>query len=143
MKGCRNHNDLLTSKLLGKVFSVINVAYKEMSHNNKDRLGLASNSSFVKMLAKKGTEDEVVLMSVKVNKVNRHQKVQLRVCAVTNRALYNLNPSELGKCKRRIALDDITEILIATKGDDVLFHVPSDHDYHVKSVSFLSLCMSI
>jgi hypothetical protein len=94
-----------------------------------DRLRLSSNAAVLKMIRKKGTEDEQVVFSAIVEKVNKRGKAQTRVLMITSRAAYNLSPNELAKCKRRIALEDIQAVYISTLSNEMIVHVPAEYDY--------------
>lgn len=58
---------------------------------------------------------------------------------VTNKGVYNLLPNNYGKCKRRIAIENIASITASQISDEFVLHVPEEYDYRFKSVSlFLS-----
>eukprot|EP00475_Leptophrys_vorax_P004152 TRINITY_DN1247_c0_g1_i3.p1 TRINITY_DN1247_c0_g1~~TRINITY_DN1247_c0_g1_i3.p1 ORF type:complete len:486 (-),score=145.77 TRINITY_DN1247_c0_g1_i3:133-1590(-) len=92
-----------------------------------DNLKLASSTEVLNMLKKKGTEDEYILFSGIVDKVNRRGKHQTRVLLITNRAIYNL--AENYKCKRRIAMEDVESMNIDQSQDEVVINVPKEYEY--------------
>jgi hypothetical protein len=98
-----------------------------------DQLRLASNAAVLKMIRRRGTEDEQVVFSALVNKINRRGKAQTRVLMITSRAVYNLSNKELSKCKRRIVLEDIAAIVISSLSDELVLHVPTQYDYKIIS----------
>eukprot|EP00475_Leptophrys_vorax_P019699 TRINITY_DN26_c0_g2_i4.p1 TRINITY_DN26_c0_g2~~TRINITY_DN26_c0_g2_i4.p1 ORF type:complete len:524 (-),score=131.43 TRINITY_DN26_c0_g2_i4:73-1644(-) len=104
------------------------------AHGNPDKLRLAANSTVVKMIAKKGTEDENVVFSAIVEKVNRRDKHQSRALLITSRALYNLAPDNF-KCKRRMPLEDIDSLIISTTSDEMIVHMPNENEYDYKLIS--------
>jgi hypothetical protein len=53
----------------------------------QDNLKLANSSEVMSMLKKKGVEDEMILFSGIVDKVNRRGKHQTRVLLITTRAV--------------------------------------------------------
>merc|ERR1712228_940415 len=78
-----------------------------------------------------GTAKECVLFSDTVIKINRKGKQQERALVVSEKALYNLMPTDFGECKRRIDLANVRSISINTKNsDEFVVHVPSEYDYH-------------
>jgi serum/glucocorticoid-regulated kinase 2 len=77
---------------------------------------------------------EVVLFSDFVVKINPRDKPQERVLVITNRAIYNLLPTDYGKCKRRISLDAVESITVSTVSDEFVLHVPTEYDYRLMSL---------
>lgn len=100
-----------------------------------DRLSLGGNQSVKKMLAKQAGSGgaEAVLFSEFVVKVNPRGRLQERILLMTDHALYNLLPSNYGKCKRRIALRDIESVTQSRSTPEFVLHVPSEYDYRLVS----------
>lgn len=74
---------------------------------------------------------ENVIFSDLVTKINRKDKSQERALMVTDKAMYNLLPSDFSKCKRRIPHDQIHGITKSTVSDEFVIHVPSEYDYRL------------
>ena len=92
-------------------------AEQKINYLPDDRLRLSSNSVCQKMLTKQGScfpHPEKVIYSEKLIKINRKGKEQERVLLITDKAIYNLMPSDFSKCKRRIALESIESATIST-----------------------------
>ena len=55
---------------------------------------------------------------------------------ITNRAIYNLMPTNYRKCKRRIPLDLIDSITISVhpQSNEFVVHIPSEYDYRLISL---------
>jgi len=100
-----------------------------------DYLAVASNPSVFKVLAKysDGTP-ETVFFSDYLVKVNPRDKPQERVLLITNKAIYNLLPTDYGKCKRRISLDDLDSMTVSKASDEFVLHVPREYDYRLMSL---------
>jgi serum/glucocorticoid-regulated kinase 2 len=103
------------------------------SNTDNDHLRLASNSVVLKMLAKNGAAAETVLFSVKVTKVNRKDKQQTRALLITDAALYNLDPANFSKCKRRIEIPNVGSITVSQKSEEFVLHIPDEYDYRFLS----------
>nr|BAK00435.1 predicted protein [Hordeum vulgare subsp. vulgare] len=109
----------------------------------EDHLSLASNAAVIKMLAKLGKNTpnkEVVYFSDFVVKINRKEKEQTRVMLVTDKAIYNLMPSDYGKCKRRIDLLSVGSITASNISDEFVIHVTDEYDYRYKSGKKKKIC---
>lgn len=77
--------------------------------------------------------DERIIYSAKVLKINKRSKEQPRVLLITDKALYNLLPSDYSKCKRRIPIQDIGSITLSKASDEFVLHVPDEYDYRFNS----------
>jgi len=111
-----------------------------------DHLCLAGNHSVQKMLNKHGQNTplpEIVKFSDFVMKINKREKEQTRVLLITNKAVYNLMPNNYGKCKRRIAIDEIGSITGSSISDEFVLHVPAEYDYRFKSAKKEVICKVI
>jgi len=86
-----------------------------------------------KMMAKLGGAGEKVLYTLKVVKVNKRGKSQTRALLITEKALYNLLPTDYSKCKRRIPIESITAITTSKASDEFVIHVPDEYDYRFVS----------
>ena len=81
-----------------------------------------------------GAGEEEVQFSDFIVKINPKGKPQERVLLITNRAVYNLLPTDYGKCKRRVDLSAIAGVTVAVKSDEFVLHVPSEYDYRLMSL---------
>merc|ERR1719367_802557 len=107
-------------------------------HNSADTLGLASNGNCKKMLQKLGEnwpEAEKVQLSLSLIKINRKGKEQQRVMLITDKAIYNLMPRDLSKCRRRIRLENVASVTFSTSTQEFAIHVPEEYDYRFKATS--------
>eukprot|EP00456_Euglypha_rotunda_P048543 TRINITY_DN388_c0_g1_i7.p1 TRINITY_DN388_c0_g1~~TRINITY_DN388_c0_g1_i7.p1 ORF type:complete len:522 (+),score=125.71 TRINITY_DN388_c0_g1_i7:100-1566(+) len=59
---------------------------------------------------------------------------------ITNKAVYNLMPNNYGKCKRRIAIDELGSITASGISDEFVLHVPAEYDYRFKSAKKDTIC---
>jgi len=111
-----------------------------MTDSSNDTLGMASNSTVSKMIDKEGESPEEVLYSIKLEKINRKGKNQQRAFLITDKAIYNLDSSSYGKCKRRVPLDKIESITVSTASDEFVVHIPDEYDYRFKSPNKDEIC---
>ena len=110
------------------------VARSRQAH---DHLSLRLSSSVRKVLKKyasAGVAEEEVQFSDFIVKINPKGKPQERVLLITDRAVYNLLPTDYGKCKRRVDLAAISKVTVAVKSDEFVLHVPSEYDYRLMSL---------
>ncbi|ETO23989.1 hypothetical protein RFI_13168 [Reticulomyxa filosa] len=82
-------------------------------------------------------EEEHVILSVKLNKINKRGKSQQRVLLLTNKAVYNLKPKDYSKCQRRIEIAKLVSISSSTKSSEFALHVPEEYDYRYRSVTYI------
>jgi len=104
---------------------------------HSDMLNLSSNVQCQKMLSKMGDnfpEQEKVVMSVMLVKINKLGKEQNRILLLTDKALYNLKPKEIRKCQRRIDLKNVVSVTISRTSQEFAIHIPKEHDYRYISV---------
>ena len=103
-----------------------------------DYLGLGPNKILEKMLSKYNKEDattkEQVRFSDYMVKINRRDKPQERIILITTKAMYNMLPSDLSKCKRRIPLALIDSVTVSEVSDEFVVHVPGEYDYRMMSL---------
>jgi len=107
-----------------------------MASSSDDMLKLADNVQCQKMLSKMGDnfpEQEKVVMSVKLVKINKRGKEQNRILLLTDKALYNLKPKEIRKCQRRIDLEKIVSVTVSSTSQEFAIHIPEEYDYRYKS----------
>mmetsp|Transcript_40952 Transcript_40952/g.65841 ORF Transcript_40952/g.65841 Transcript_40952/m.65841 type:complete len:524 (-) Transcript_40952:55-1626(-) len=107
-----------------------------MATNDDDTLKLAQNVQCQKMLSKMGDnfpEQERVVLSMKLIKINKRGKEQNRILLLTDKALYNLKPKEIRKCQRRIDLEKIVSITVSGTSQEFAIHIPEEYDYRYKS----------
>jgi len=101
-----------------------------------DTLRLSNNIECLKMLNKMGDNfpnNERVVMSLELVKINKRGKEQNRVLLLTDKALYNLKPKELSKCQRRIDIEKIGSITVSETSREFAIHIPEEYDYRYKS----------
>eukprot|EP01133_Synstelium_polycarpum_P013338 gene13338-15685_t len=92
-----------------------------------DFLALSKNVAILKMIARYG--DNHILFSDVLIKVNKRNKMQERIVFITERALYNVTPSD-HKLKRRISIASLSSLSMSTLEDNVIVvHVQSEYDY--------------
>jgi len=101
---------------------------------NFDRLNLRLDKDCIKMLESQSSLSETVVYSNNVKKINKRGIEQERIILITDRAVYNLMPKNPGKCKRRIPIEDIGALTLATLSDEFVLHVPNEYDYRFKSL---------
>eukprot|EP00499_Haloplacidia_sp_CaronLabIsolate_P008876 CAMPEP_0196781486 /NCGR_PEP_ID=MMETSP1104-20130614/9675_1 /TAXON_ID=33652 /ORGANISM="Cafeteria sp., Strain Caron Lab Isolate" /LENGTH=545 /DNA_ID=CAMNT_0042151719 /DNA_START=50 /DNA_END=1687 /DNA_ORIENTATION=+ len=103
------------------------------SRHREDPLGLHANQTVLKVLAKFSPDgSETVQFSDYIVKINPRGRLQERVIMITDLAVYNLMPSNFGKCKRRIPLTSIESVTVGA-GNQFVIHVPSEYDYRFVS----------
>lgn len=99
-----------------------------------DNLNLCQNPKVARMLEQESKEDsETILYSGRVVKVSSTGNWQLRALMITTRAVYNILPSNLGRCKRRIAISKVSNITISKISTEMVLHVPSEYDLRFQS----------
>lgn len=81
-----------------------------------------------RLVADHGSSAEDVLFMAFVQKHNAHGRVQHRLLAVSDQAVYNVSSSG-HKCKRRIPLRAITHVTASESCAQFVLHVPSEYDY--------------
>jgi len=99
-----------------------------------DRLDLKGNKDCQKMLESQTSLNETVVYSNHLKKINKRGIEQERILLITDRAVYNLMPKNPGKCKRRIPIEDIGALSLATLSNEFVLHVPNEYDYRFKSL---------
>lgn len=98
-----------------------------------DYLALAGNPSVRKLLDKFGS-GEVVHFSDFVVKINPRERPQERVLLITNKAVYNLLPTDYGKCKRRMPFEILDYVTASAISDEFVLHCPTEYDYRLMSL---------
>ncbi|GBG33972.1 Protein kinase, putative [Hondaea fermentalgiana] len=102
-----------------------------------DYLAVSQNTNVRKLLDKSakstGTEEQVFFSDFLV-KINPRDKPQERVLLITDRAIYNLLPTDYSKCKRRIPLEAVDFLTVSQASDEFVLHVPSEYDYRMMSL---------
>lgn len=101
---------------------------------NYDRLDMKGNKDCMKMLESQSSLTEMVVYSNNLKKINKRGVEQERILLITDRAVYNLMPKNPGKCKRRIPIEDIGALSLATLSHEFVLHVPNEYDYRFKSL---------
>jgi len=88
------------------------------------------------MLSKLGDnfpEQEKVILSVNLVKINKRGKEQDRALLITDKAIYNLKPKDYGKCQRRIDLEKVVSVTVSKTSEEFAIHIPEEYDYRYKS----------
>ena len=98
-----------------------------------DFLSLDNNDDIRKMLDKYGNNNETIMFSSKVIKINKNSKEQERVMLITTKAVYNLKINDFKKPLRRVIIDSIVAVTISTKSDELVLHIPDEYDYRYKT----------
>ena len=114
-----------------------------------DQLGLGADKKFIKclkhcrtsddtlVLRKLGADKETVQLSCMAVKTSSTSgKPQKRVLAVTNLAIYNFKPGKYKTFQRRILIDRVASLLLASDDQSkfvVHFEVLDEHDYEYRS----------
>jgi len=125
-------------KFMGKKARRRSSAYKRFLG---DYLGLESNSGFLKMMAAEG--DSKVVFSDVVVKVNKRYRMQERVIAITDNALYNLTTRHYRK-QRRIPFEQVLSVTMSPYADNfVALHCTDDRDYLLLSNRKTEMVMSL
>jgi len=104
--------------------------------DNLDKMKMKENPLCIRMLKLIGENmpsEEIVVYSNQLIKINRRGKEQLRTLLITNKAVYNCMPKNIGRCKRRIPIEEIASVTISTISDEFVLHIPRDYDYRFKS----------
>jgi len=120
------------------------------SGNEVDDLNLASNYQCKRMLQKLGEnwpKAEIIKCSQSLIKINRKGREQQRVMLITDKAIYNLMPRDLAKCRRRIRLENIASVTFSSTSYEFAIHVPEEYDYRFKAkhrvqTDILQTCLS-
>lgn len=74
-------------------------------------------------------QTETVLYSASVTKTNKRGKQQDRVWVLTDQAFYNFETGSYSSCKRRIGLQNISQLLVNSLKTQLLVRVPTSYDY--------------
>lgn len=72
------------------------------------------------------------MYSVRITKVNRKDKEQVRAFLCTDKAVYNIKPEDYTRCKKRIPFRAIDNLTISTRSNEFVLHVGSS-DWRFKS----------
>ena len=110
--------------------------HEELRLKAFDNAKINKSNSWKKILFKYGNHfpnNETLVASYNIVKINRKEKQQERILVITNKALYNLKKNN--EFKRRISYNIIASISIAKSNDSNEFavHVPEEYDYRFKS----------
>ncbi|CAD8120227.1 unnamed protein product [Paramecium sonneborni] len=73
---------------------------------------------------------EILLISRMITKINKRNNEQLRMIAISNEFLYNIDKKNI---KRKIAINKIFGVTISKKSLEFIIHVPSESDLLYKS----------
>mmetsp|Transcript_3869 Transcript_3869/g.8765 ORF Transcript_3869/g.8765 Transcript_3869/m.8765 type:complete len:540 (-) Transcript_3869:484-2103(-) len=108
-----------------------------------DHLQLASNPKTLKALASNSATHDKVLFSMKVKKVNRKGKEQMRVLLITNRHVLNLMPDNIAKCNRCINIQHLHHISTCSTTNEFVLHVANEYDYRFKTLQYLEVVQAL
>eukprot|EP01084_Bolivina_argentea_P316674 548979_1 len=122
---------LLYDKICDRMIEKDDEKVDELRYSD-DMLKLSQNEICQKMLSEMGKEERVVL-SVKLLKINKRGKEQDCILLLTDKALYNVNPKQIHKCKSRIDLEKIVSVTISTTTQQFAIHISEEYDYRYKS----------
>lgn len=87
-----------------------------------------------RLIEREGAAAEQLAFVAFVLKFNKKGKVQHRLLAVTDQAVYNLLV-KADKCQRRIPLGHISMVTASEPTNQFVLHVPSEYDYHYSAPS--------
>ena len=73
-------------------------------------------------------------LSLAVVKINPRERPQERVLLITNKAVYNLLPTDYGKCKRRMPFEILDFVTVSAISDEFVLHCPTEYDYRLMSL---------
>ena len=97
-----------------------------------DHLKLANNIKIMEMLQKYG-EQEDVIYSGKLIKINKRERSQTRTLLITNKAIYNIKGKNYNNPQRRINLKDISAITLSVSSLEFTINIPNEYDYRFKA----------
>ena len=111
-----------------------------------DGLKVAQNTRLLELF----TENEDILYSGELIKINKNKRKQKRNIVITTESIYNLRPDNLvtsalnifkkgALIKRRIPIDSIRAIVYARLGNEFIIHVPEEFDYRIYHPQYLLL----
>jgi serine/threonine protein kinase len=77
---------------------------------------------------------ERVVFSAAINKMNNKGKSQERLLLITDKALYNMKPSNRKKFQRRISYEVLESVTMSMISDEFVLHIPTEYDYRLMSI---------
>jgi hypothetical protein len=82
--------------------------------------------------------EEEILLSAKLVKINHVNKKQERILLLTNKSLYNILPNDtflglFSRIKRRISYTNVIAMTVSRFGSEFVVHVDKEHDYRFSS----------
>ncbi|CAD8112341.1 unnamed protein product [Paramecium sonneborni] len=83
-----------------------------------------------KFFKKQCTSHETILISRMITKINKRNHEQLRMIAISNEFVYNIDKKNI---KRKIAINKIFGVTISKKNQEFIIHVPAESDLLYKS----------
>ncbi|CAK91064.1 unnamed protein product (macronuclear) [Paramecium tetraurelia] len=83
-----------------------------------------------KYFKKQCTSLEIMLISRMITKINKRNNEQLRMIAISNEFVYNIDKKSI---KRKIAINKIFGVTISKKSQEFIIHVPTESDLLYKS----------
>lgn len=119
------------------------MTYDSSTNKKHDNLNLAKNEDIRSMLIAEGVNNEAVVYSELLTKINRKGKKQSRVLLLTNKAVYNLKPGKYTKSLRRINLSNVGMITLSNCSSEFAIHVPTEYDYHLSSKNQMLIANTI
>jgi len=101
--------------------------------SDADFLKMRSDKRALKAMAANSAANEDVLLSLKLQKINRKGKSQNRALLVTSRKIFNLMPDNFSKCNRCIELAQLHHISVSGDAQEFALHITGEYDYRFKS----------
>jgi len=101
-----------------------------------DKLRMEDNPECRRMLdsqTDRKDDEETVLYSNQMIKINRKGKEQTRTLLITDKAVYSCKPKSVTKVQRKIPLLEIASITLSTISGEFVLHIPREYDYRFKS----------
>lgn len=101
-----------------------------------DKLRMEDNPACRRMLdsqTDRKDDEETVLYSNQMIKINRKGKEQMRTLLITDKAVYCCKPKSVTKVQRKIPLTEIASITLSTISGEFVLHIPREYDYRFKS----------
>eukprot|EP00357_Protocruzia_adherens_P002555 CAMPEP_0115016588 /NCGR_PEP_ID=MMETSP0216-20121206/27543_1 /TAXON_ID=223996 /ORGANISM="Protocruzia adherens, Strain Boccale" /LENGTH=535 /DNA_ID=CAMNT_0002387107 /DNA_START=45 /DNA_END=1652 /DNA_ORIENTATION=- len=102
---------------------------------NLDYLRMRDDRTIIRILE----EEEEVILSLKLQKINRKGKVQDRILLITNLGIHNVVRSKVFftesiTSKRKIPFEEVCGVSVAKASFEFVLHCPNEYDYRYSSV---------
>jgi len=103
---------------------------KNLELDNMDALNLGNNDDIKQLIKVEGLQNEKVVFSDKISKVNAKGKKQDRYLMITDKAVYNLKPKKYKESQRRVPIERIGMMTLSSSSPEFAIHVTQEYDYH-------------